>query len=936
MSTAFQGLEQFIQDNECHFLAISEHWLNQDQLISYSLPGFLLVSSFCRPLNRHGGTAIFIRDYFKRFFVRTDICKLSAQYIFECCAVQCKVNNNLNLIVICVYRSSEPNLGDIERFFEKLALLLDILNGERSARFVIVEDFNVDILKPNHRDTQTLLSVLHSYGLQPIVSEPTREALLSSSCLDNIFTNVEGGQVRIMQPHLSDHKAISINFNINSLISPKAMPSKRRNFSSSNIRVFLSALTDIDWSVLYDINRQKVEDMWSCFSSIFNGVFADAFPTVSFRASSGRLNFCNSDPQLLEIKRQLDILYTMSRVDPLYLDQYRVAKKYYDRRITQLKRAHYGSLIKNSSNKSKMTWSIVRDLTGKRHTEYDHFPAGNPEDVANKFNQFFSACGTSCELSGEGNTCGVQRNESSFYVFQVTARELVSMVIKMKNSSSCGFDGISMKIVKKCIHIIAEPLSFIINRSFVEGIFPDALKMAIIKPLFKKGSKADFGNYRPISLLATFSKVFEKILCVRLVSFFRKFNIFNPSQHGFISNKSTETAIFDLLRKITEVLDGGDIPLGVFLDLSKAFDSVNHRKLLDKLEHYGIRDRQLDLIRSYLTNRVQKVELKYEGSGYLSDEIKITSGVPQGSVLGPLLFIVYINDLPRVIDSPSYELSLYADDTNVVVCGNSVSSVIEGASEVFGRIGSWCSDNDLKLNSTKTELVFFHTDRSRHDFPSSLNITDDCNVPVGTSVRFLGLFIDSTLKWHVHVDSLNRKLLSVNYSINVLKRQVDVDILKTVYYANFESRLAYGIIFWGGSISARRLFVTQKMALRLMLRMHFRESCRNIFRDNNILTVTGLFVYKSLQFVSKHKYLFNKFQNINNTRQVHTFHLPRLFLTQSQNSVLYSCMKLYNSLPKSMRDLDGAGSFDFKVRRFLVDCEPYCLDEYYDYCSIRH
>lgn len=227
-------------------------------------------------------------------------------------------------------------------------------------------------------------------------------------------------------------------------------------------------------------------------------------------------------------------------------------------------------------------------------------------------------------------------------MFEIDQEEVISVVRSLRNKTSVGHDDISIKVIKSSIEIIVKPLTFIMNRSFEEGIFPENLKIAIIEPIHKKGNIEDLNNFRPISILSSFSKIFEKVLYNRLSKFFLKFNVIPKCQHGFVKNRGVETAIFELTNEIVAAFEQDEIPLGLFLDLTKAFDCVEHKKLFEILENCGIRDKQLKLIQSYLTSRKQMVIIKVEDEIFTSDKKSTTIGLPQGSILGPLLFIIYV------------------------------------------------------------------------------------------------------------------------------------------------------------------------------------------------------------------------------------------------------------------------------------------------------
>ena len=289
--------------------------------------------------------------------------------------------------------------------------------------------------------------------------------------------------------------------------------------------------------------------------------------------------------------------------------------------------------------------------------------------------------------------------------------------MKIKLKSSTGHDKLSNKLVKEIIQPIARPLTHIFNLSLSTGVVPDIFKLAKVIPIFKTGDKCNPNNYRPISLLPAFSKILEKIVHKRLLKFLCKHNIIYPQQYGFLKGRSTEQAMADIILMISNAIDNKSLSLGIFLDLSKAFDSISHKILLQKLSRYGIRGVSLKWFNSYLSGRLQYVL----NDNVTSSSQSINAGVPQGSVLGPLLFLLYINDMPLISTVLNY--ILFADDTTAIYNSPSIDDLFLTVNAELSKLNNWFAANELLINVSKTNFVIFmNQQKEKHVSPSNYQL----------------------------------------------------------------------------------------------------------------------------------------------------------------------------------------------------------------------
>ena len=350
----------------------------------------------------------------------------------------------------------------------------------------------------------------------------------------------------------------------------------------------------------------------------------------------------------------------------------------------------------------------------------------------------------------------------------VEEADVIKIIDNLSSKNSCGIDKINTKLLKTITPYITKSIAFITNQSLASGVFPDELKIAKIVPIFKKNDPTLLDNYRPISLLPVFSKIFERVIFDQLHNHFNLHNLYFTSQYGFRKKHSTESAVLELVDKTIKHMDSGDVPISIFLDLSKAFDTLDHDILLDKLSYYGVKETALSLFKSYLSNRKQYVEYLNTTSNFTD----IKTGVPQSSILGPLLFIIYINYFPSA--STIFSLIMYADDTTLCSTLNAFKSKSQNETlngninKELCKIDKWLKLNKLSLNTTKSKFVIFHMPQKRVEIPI-INI-NNVNIECVANFDFLGVTIDKKLSWNGHTDKISLKLSRCVGIPNKLKR----------------------------------------------------------------------------------------------------------------------------------------------------------------------
>lgn len=624
-----------------------------------------------------------------------------------------------------------------------------------------------------------------------------------------------------------------------------------RQVTPDNLRSFQSLLKNANWEQVF--KAIDVDTKFNSFLETFSSCLSTSCPLRTKRIPKQRkLEWLT--PGIRISGESLKNLQSLSKTIDCAILKLKL-KKYstiYQKVIQESKRMSIESKLRDAKFQPDILWKTIKgeyEATGKNSDipfVYNNGIAINDLlEIAQDLNSYFINVKT--KLSQLNWTNRLNPATNSFFLFEPSAIEVLDAINSLKNKNTLDIYGISSKLVKSVATEILKPFTDIMQAIFEQSIFPERAKYARVTPLLKKRNSYEISNLRPISCLPIFSKIIEKIVTGRMNQFLTKYNIVYEHQYGYCLNKGTEDALFRVTDLVQHHLNNGRTVGIIFLDLTKAFDRVDHDLLLRKLHSYGFRGTVNDLLESYLSNRKQKVVLKQNGKIYESKFRKLVQGVPQGSILGPVLFKIFINDLPLSLDQSVCETIIFADDTTIVLNAPNLTTLNKLFEDVLLKVQAWCEESGLILNETKTHFMKINDTRM------GINHT-----------KYLGILLDNKMNFKPHIDDLCSKLNKACYQLRQLRKKVDLKTLLLIYHANFFSIMRYGIIVWGASSFSNKAFLVQKRAIRVIFGLKRTDSCVPYFKKYKLLTLPAVYILELMKFFDKRRSHFE----VNKNRRV--------------------------------------------------------------------
>ena len=811
---------------------------------------------------------------------------------------------------------------------------------------ILLGDINLDILKHDDRIVHEYLNYLCCHGFLSAINKPTRVQESTRTCIDHIFIkdNCKNNSVNsiVYETCITDHYSVLI----------EVFKAEKTNNGNNSKRFknifkkdkFTSEVGKVNWNVVYlenDINLASdrfVSTLKNCAETSTGRVKIKKKELKRKEwITRGLVNSVNRKKKLYEIM--------VKNPTEVNKNTYKNYKRWLSKLIDKTKKEYYQNLINQNQNVSSNLWNCMSKLTKNESGDTKEIKEiklenGNltskKQEMSEVFVKHFTEIGQNMANKIKQNQNNFQnfsakRLPNSLVLLQTDIKEIKNEILKLSNKKAPGLDALKSENLKLVVDEISPPLTYIFNWAIRIGVFPDVFKTALIKPLFKGGDKTSVNSYRPISLISNLAKIFERILKTRICNFLTKYNVLSDGQFGFREARSTEDAIVQLTSKISKFIDTKIPTLCVFVDLAKAFDTVDHGLLLDVLERVGFRGAAYTLLESYLNNRKQRVAIQDS----ISNERIVTYGVPQGTVLGPILFNLYLNDIFNL--EVVGDVISFADDTAILYSAPNWKALKQTTENDLKKIFDFFNKRLLTVNVGKTYYMPFTSYSSYLPDYDCLDInynSELIRIQAAAKLKYLGIIIDPHLKWGDHITFIIKKLRFVLYKIKYVKNLLEPKQLKILYHSLVESHLQYGTAAWGAATKNHiiKVEILQKLIMRVMFNLPFSYPTDALYQESRLLDIRQLFFVSCVKRQFKNKNELEKINHFYNTRHRETsYSVPRTAKSLLQRNYFYLGPKLYNILPSELKGLHSFGLFKKRLIQWIAQLPRIQIHQYVDF-----
>lgn len=932
-------------------IVLSEIWINYNETDFYKLPDYNVYFN-CNENYRAGGIAVYLKNTCCNVNIinlkceSADVLMLSFDF------------KRVQFHIISIYRLLAYS---IDFFINEFNDHFKNDNGvfKNTRNLIWIGDLNINILEDMVSAIDNYNTLMAANGLECMIREPTRITEQSKTCIDHVFLRLVCKRsilvnTAVIHKGITDHSMIRLEFQFvdcgrgsSDLGSPCSTSTDI--YHRIDKAKFKQLIAQVDWSDVFI--QSDASSAFDSFFEIFKSLMSQSKIDIIKKGKIKKLKPWISDNICLKIKKRNHI-FKLVRNHPLNENIKNYYKNYRNKLHNEIKLAKskfYKRKFDKCQGNSKETWKILNELTGQNKQtnnkeiklEINTTIVNDPQVVADEFNDFFLNIVNNLELNdtiSDGflsleyrQHFPIRYEMNSMFIDPVLPQDLMLIINSLKNNSP-GIDGIDSSLIKENAGTLLNVLLYIINFSFETGVFPEKLKKAVVIPIYKSSSPNNCSNYRPISLLSCFSKIIEKIMKQKLLKFFNSVKFFSSNQFGFRAGFNTEHALLNFMTNVYDGINENKKVSGLFLDIKKAFDTVDHNILLNKLYAYGVRGVVHKWFRSYLIGRQQCVKV----DSVLSKMGVIMHGVPQGSVLGAILFIIYINDLCNA--KLEGNLTSFADDTALCYTAGSWDLVQVAMNKDLESLQWWFTANHMLLSPEKTKFINFSLRGDIHYINpikymcaeclqnGGLCRVNKCTVVNRTNnIKYLGLYLDSEVGWKEHIIKLKGKINNVLRYFYFLRDLSNDQILRTLYFSLVQSRLEYGIVFWGNTFDSylNPIYLQQKHLIRLISFKNRFEQSRPLFINLKILPLKYLYVYKVLKLfyiksgnIPQHENEYRR--KLRNAKDLPIKKPNNSFFMTTFN---YIAPKIYNRLPENIKFMADKNSFlkNIKFWLFLLD-----------------